>query len=98
MRKIFTGPFLIPLDTLEVSFMHHWSQLKSLQVSLLVPVGPVFSASRCRFCTTPTFSHSLGGFPAIHSRVYRGKIIACRIVECASFLVGLVKFTERVPA
>ena len=52
--SISTGGKKIPLDPLQVSFLHHMTRFQPLQVSFLTPVAPVLSIYRCRFYTTPT--------------------------------------------
>ncbi|WP_339637796.1 helix-turn-helix domain-containing protein [uncultured Haliea sp.] len=52
--SISTGGKTIPLDPLQVSFLHHMTRFQALQVSFLTPLAPVLSIYRCRFYTTPT--------------------------------------------
>ncbi len=52
--SISNGGKTIPLDPLQVSFLHHMTRFQALQVSFLTPLAPVLSIYRCRFYTTPT--------------------------------------------
>lgn len=61
MKKNSTGPFLVPVDGLQVSFLVPVELKKSPQVSFLVPVGRFSDVHRYRFWTTPTL-------PPIHAK------------------------------